>query len=244
MAHQIAGLPGIKTSRTATPRDVLMTDQGVVLRPSSLVIESGEARDPDNTGNVDVLRGGLILSRNDTGGAYVSTIIGLTGASISGTGTSLTLTTQAATELLRRYGTSGTAEFAIIGSTAGGSGDEDEVPTMEVLDHSAINTSSGVVTISAITNGFPSGSLIIAGEAVQNEANGQLTHTYVLIDRWGIKVTDEDGNSITTALAQPLESGMLNTARIINYPANIVMKRWLKSELADNHQGLAFSDDA
>ncbi len=244
MAHAITGLPGIKTTRTATPLDVLMSDIGAVFLPSNLQIGSGQSRDPDNTGNIDVLRAGLLLSLDEDNDFYAATILGVTSGGIASGGTTLNVTTQCATEINRRYGGSGTGEFAVVGSSNVFS-DETALPSMEKLTHSAVNTTTGAVTIDATINNYPANSLVIGGESVRNVANAELTQTFILVSpKWGLKVTDEDSNDIATALANPLVGGQVNIDRIINYPGSGLMRHWMKQELKDGKIGLVFSDDS
>lgn len=240
----ITGLPGIKTTSTATPRDIFLTHTGVEYLSKSLIIDGSESRDSGNTGNLDVLRAGLVVSKIESSGLYATTIIGTVGTAYTG-GTTLNMSAAAATELSRRYGATGTNEFAIVGQTDSGGSDEDAIALMQFVSHSAINTSTGDVTITDLVNDYGTESLIIAGAAVGMVANAQLTNTFILSDQYGIKVTAEDNTtSVDVALAQPLIAGQLNTAKIIDYPdTNGQLANWFKGELNDG-KDLKFSDDA
>lgn len=241
----IVGLPGIKTSRTYTPRDVLLTDIGAeYLAGSRKVIDASNSRDPDNTGNVDVLRPGLFMSKIESTGLYAPTIIDYIETAYGAGVTSFTLSAAAATELNRRYGGTGAEEFYVAGMSTNVFSDETALPSMEGITHTAIDTTTGVVTCSALQNEYPYGFLVIAGEAVRTPSLGQLTNTVILNDT--IKVTDVDGNNVDVAFPRFLIAGQINTARLINYPnlaPNATLANWLKIEVNDGND-YKFSDDS
>ena len=56
------GLPGVRTDRAAgPPRKVLITDTGAVYLPRGRTINGSKSRDPLNTGDLDVLRSGMLM---------------------------------------------------------------------------------------------------------------------------------------------------------------------------------------
>jgi len=107
------GLPGISSTRTATPRRVRATDLGVRHMPSSIVLDGTKSRDPGNTGDVQNLRAGLVLGRITSGGKFAPSILGVTGGATTNSTTSLTIAAGTSTELARRIGSTGT--FKIVG---------------------------------------------------------------------------------------------------------------------------------
>lgn len=242
MAHN--GLPGIGSARTADPRDIFYTHAGKTLMPSNRVIGSGLARDPGNTGNVDILRAGLLLTKDENGdGHYVATILGVLTAENTGGSTGLTVDSAVATEISRRYGATGTGDFAIVGYGSGALSDEGMIVLCEAVTHSAINTETGVITVSNLSNDYPVGSLLIAGEALRSASNCQLFSTVILCDSWGVKVTDDDSNNIAVPLTTFPVAGVIDVTKIVNYPSADSLAYWLKNELKDNCPGLTFSDD-
>jgi hypothetical protein len=243
----ITGLPGFQSARDHTPREVLLSDVGAIFLPSNKIIDGSECRDPDNTGSIDHCRKGLVLGLNATSGYYQSSIIGTVAtAYVSGVDTTtLKLNTQCATEISRRWA-SGTQNFYIVANQNDDNAQEEQPPPAELVTYSAVNTSTGFVTVTALDFSYPVGSLIIDKDCLHyvNYSLGlvQMTPQYILCDDY--KCTDEDGTSIDGYLARPLVSGMVNTASIINYPTEPKTQRWFKKQLRDGKIGLTFSDDA
>jgi len=238
----IVGLPGYKTTQTHTPRDVLLSDVGrEYLAGSTLVIDGSQSRDPGNTGNVDVLRPGLLMSKDESSGLYCPTIIDSISTAVAGGATSFTISAGGATEINRRYGGTGAEEFYVFGVVTDLYSDETPAIVAEGVAHSAVNTTSGAITCNALQNAYPYGFLVVAGEAVRGNPDlGQLTNTVILND--DVEVTDDDGNSVDVPFPRVLIAGQINTARIINYPSNVNLANWLKSELLDGHD-YKFSDE-
>jgi hypothetical protein len=112
-------IPGIYTSRTATARQVLLTVDSAVYLAGGKIIDGSQSRDPRNTGDVDVLRNGMILGKRTENDLFAPSIIGKMTASSSATETTLTVSTATGTELDRRIGAGGV--FKVVGPpTRGG----------------------------------------------------------------------------------------------------------------------------
>ena len=248
MAHT---LPGIGSTTTATPRSLFLTYDGVEYLRKNLIIDGTLSRDPDNTGDVDVLRAGIALTHNPTDNKYASTILGTVDSAYTGE-VSLTLTTQCATEVVRRIGSTGTEGFLIVGPDT--SIDDAQYETANVLaelvTYSAVNVSTGVVTVTALSNNYAVGSWIIGTQALRNSSNvindgtePLLYATLLLGEEYGIKVTDDNDASQDAAFAKPVIAGQVDTNRIVNYPTDRGMQLWLKRELRNDAIGLSFSDD-
>ena len=112
----ITGLPGVKTTRTATPRNLTITVDGRVLLPRGRIIDGAESRDPLNTGDLDVLRAGIVMGMITASGKYAPAIIGVLAGAYDKDGsdkTSMTVAAAVAVEIVRRIGTTGT--FKITG---------------------------------------------------------------------------------------------------------------------------------
>lgn len=136
----IAGRPGLQTKLTAGFR--LISPNGTLsLKEGAGVFNGAESRDPNNTGSTYVLRAGTILAKNS--GKYAPWAIGSTAGALTNSGTSITLAAAEAVELVRRVGASGT--FILTGPpTSGGT------TRQLTVTYSAVNTSTGVVTITAL----------------------------------------------------------------------------------------------
>lgn len=133
------GMPRVVAEKTAIHRSV---NYHLDYLPGGVVLNGTKTRDPSND-TIKALRGGLVLGKITATGKYANSFLGLTAGSLTNSGTSLTLTTTAATELVRRVGSTGT--FTLTGPpTAAGT-----VRSMTVT-YSAVNTGTGVVTITAL----------------------------------------------------------------------------------------------
>jgi len=234
-------LPGIGTTVTATARKVWLTDQGAFRLPGNYVIDGTNARDPDNTGETDVLRAGLVLAKDANDGNYRTAILGATTEAYADGETTLTVSTQCATELLRLYGATGTDEFVLVGFDNGYQDQADYA----YVSHSAINTDTGAITVSDLNVDFAAGSLIVPAEVwEQSTVDGtfHLNSAVMLRDDFGIKMTDKDNNDQDAPLAITV-SGMIDSSQIINYPSSSNLQGWLKAELRRNSLGFVFDDD-
>ena len=137
-----SALPGFATERTHTPRNFHF-DDGAHARhlPGGGIIDGSKSRDPLNTGNVDVLRPGLLLGKITSSGKFAPAILGVLGEAIDATETDIDITTATGTELVRRIGASGT--FKLTGPpTAAGT-----IRTLTAT-YSAVDSDS--VTITAL----------------------------------------------------------------------------------------------
>jgi hypothetical protein len=225
------GMPGVRSERTATPRRVLWHDQGRTVLPSGVVIDGSKSRDPGNTGDLDVLRAGLLLGKITTGGKYAPAVLGLTGVlhDTSVVTTTMTLPAAVVTEISRRIGASGT--FKVIGPpTAAGT-----VAT-ETVTYSAI-ASATTITITATSADFAAGSIIAP-------TDGSETPRGIVDDGYGVKVTDQDAASLDVPFSNLLVGGFVLAAQIVNYSSmDASVKTWLKAQLRANGLAWAFDDD-
>jgi hypothetical protein len=207
---------GFGSTRTHTTREVLAALDQALHLPGGKILDGSKSRDTANTGDVDVLRPGVLLGKISASGKYAPSILGtLSVAHTSDVATSMTLTAAAATELARRVGTSGT--FKLTGPpTAAGT-----VATATVT-YSAVDTTTGVVTISVVTTDFVAGSLV-------QPTDGSET-PLALLDGF-VKATDEDGASQDCRLPRLLIAGMIDADMIVHYPGDSSLKTWVKSQL-------------
>lgn len=189
------GRPGIGTAQVAQRRNV-SRNGALDFYPGGGVIEGTKARDPGNSAySTSALRPGLILGKITSGGFYANSIIGLTDGALTGTGTSLTVSAAAATELVRRVGATGT--FKLTGPpTAAGT-----VRTLTVT-YSAVNTTTGVITITALG---------VADVWTLTAPAGQDAGMYQLRVTTG-KGTSAEVSAVTAALAANANSATVDAA--------------------------------
>lgn len=143
MPTQFRGVPGTYVGQSATPRNIFTSYVKPTFAPTFYQIDGTASRDPDNTGSISLLRAGLLLGKETATGLYANSIIGLTNGNYTAGATTLTLTPQAATEVIRRIGATGS--FTLVGPPVSG----DTVQTYTVA-YSAGNGTSGAMTITAL----------------------------------------------------------------------------------------------
>ncbi len=230
--NYVGGVPGVRSERTASPRKVLVTTDGGIVFPAGRIIDGSKSRDPLNTGDVNVLRGALLMGKITSSSKYAPSVIGVLTQGYDKDGsssTTMTVSTATATEIVRRIGTSGTFKTTGPPSAAG-------TVVTETITFSAVNTATGAVTISTASNDF------IAGSFVQ-PTDGSETPLGLIGDGYGLKVTDADDNDIDVPLANLLVAGLVDASQIINYPSDTSLKGKIKTWLRTNGYAWSFDDD-
>jgi hypothetical protein len=173
----VIGIPGQRAPQIATPRAIFYSaDRGWL--PGGKYIDGSKSRDTNNgPTDVDRLQAGLLMGKVTSTGYYANwSIDQLTVAYTSGT--SMTIGTSGATELVRRVGSTGS--FVLTGVPAAGL-----TVRQTTVAYSAVNTSTGVITVTAPTG---------ASEVQQITFNGTgTTGNLVLV------VPKPDGTTVTTA---------------------------------------------
>lgn len=103
--------PGIGATRTAEVRAILLSDRGSQHIIGGGLVKGADSRDPGNTSYVHVLRAGLPMGKQTSGGLWAPSIYGLTTNAVGNADTSNTLAAGIITEIARRKGASGTVKF-------------------------------------------------------------------------------------------------------------------------------------
>ncbi|MBA4187583.1 MAG: hypothetical protein C0467_06145 [Planctomycetaceae bacterium] len=136
------GQPGIQSGSTVAYRQVFKQPESVLYFPGGGTIAAA-AQDYGN-GDPLTLRGGLLMGRVTSTKKWLPSLMGkMITAALTGSGTSITLSTAAALELVRRVGTSGT--FKLTGPPAANG-----TARTVTVTYSAVDTGTGVVTITAV----------------------------------------------------------------------------------------------
>ncbi|MEM7227250.1 MAG: hypothetical protein AAF432_00400 [Planctomycetota bacterium] len=222
--NPVVGTPGIKSGSEAVQRIVRKSDQGVRWANGYQIIDGANARDTGNTGDTDVLRAGMVMGKITSGGKYAPSFLGALAAlhDTAVVTTTMTVPAAVAAEIVRRIGSSGT--FKITGPpTAAGT-----VAT-ETVTFSAVNTSTGAITITATSADFVAGSFI-------QPTDGSETPKCLVDDGYGIQVTDHDNLDTDVEFPKPLIGGMLDSSQIIDWPSDTSLQAWLVGQL--NADGL------
>ena len=223
----IPGLPGVRAARSAAHRIVFKQGWMIGFLAGGKCISGGASRDPLNTGDVDVLRAGVLLGKissvvNSLGTVnfYAPSVLGVTTNAEAVGSTAIEAAAAVVTELVRRCGASGT--FKLTGPpTASGT------VNTETVTYSA--ASGTAITCTAITQAKVAGSLI-------QPTDGSEAPISLVPDGWGVVVTDVD-RSTNVDVEYPMLpiGGTLISANLVNWPADASTKAWIVGQL--NVQG-------
>lgn len=237
-------LPGVgSTTLDLTPRNlfVMATDEGDFL-PAGGLIDGYSTRDLGNSAvRTDEIRPGLILGKISTAGAAIltSATAGAYGAAFLGTvsngmgtaTTSATVTASVAAEIVRRSGSSGSLVLTGTGSVSG-------TVSQQTTAYSAVNTTTGVITITALGTAVKAGALI-------GVVDGSAAPVTFLTGPYPIRVTDINStNQITPLPRIPITFKPVDVTNIVLYPTwDSALASWLKTQLRVAVPGMSFSDD-
>jgi hypothetical protein len=179
------GLPRMGSTVTSTPRIVFRGGPVFEDYPGGKIISS-ISRDWGNTGDLDTLRPGLLMGKITSGGEYAPSVLGVTSGATAAGATTVSVSAAAAVEIERRVGATGT--LTIVGPPSANG-----VVAVETLTYSAVNTSTGDLTVTATANAYVAGSLV-------GPTDGSQDPVTVIPDGTGVKVFDVDNS---TAIDQP-----------------------------------------
>ncbi len=213
----VAGRPGFHSEITATHRVALRGGQFSQYYAGGKTIDGAKSRDSGNTGYITTLRSGLLMGRITSGGKYRPSVIGVVVTATVVGATTVNVSAAQAVEL-NRLGTTGT--FVIRGPAITGGPVDSETAT-----YSAVNTTTGDITVTALTKPY------LAGSFVQ-PADGADVPISVIPDGFGVKVVDADGVTSIDIDFDPVPvGGVLVTAMVPLYPTEPSLRRWLKDAM-------------
>lgn len=218
----VPGLPGMRTAKSAVHRICFFQGDWSSDLGGGKIINGAQSRDVTNTGDLDVLRPGTLMGKITASGKYAPSIIGaITGAYTSG-GTELTVSAAAAVELDRLVGQAGTGELVAIGPpTANGT------LAVTAFDHSAINTSTGVLTVTSLGVNKVAGTLIAVND-------GRYLPLTVIPDGYGVPVTDVDRQTSLDVPFAPFPiAGVILSANLLPvWPSDTSIQAWIFGSLS------------
>lgn len=221
--YPIIGGPGPRSPRRVAFRHVFKDGAGSYAGlPGGVRGHGAIARDPGNTGNVDTLRAGTLLGLANTGtysGYYGCSIIGVSTAAIIATATTINISAAQAVELVRRVGSTGT--IRLVGPpTANGT-----VATFTET-YSAVNTTTGDVTISAADAALVAGSFVCANDGTY------LPKMFIYEPSCGQKVTDNVAADSLFEIHQPPISGVIESTQLLPvWPTDTSLQAWIVAAL-------------
>jgi hypothetical protein len=224
----IGGVPRIGSRVNVTPRKVFLSGPEFYLA-GGRVLSGACSRDPGAT-DVTILRPGMLMGMissvvNSLGttGYFAPSILGVTTNAEAAGSTSIEAAAAVVTELARRCGSTGT--FTLVGPpTASG------VVNRETVTYSA--ASGTTITVTATTNAFVAGSLIMPTDGSENPMT-------IIPDGWGIKVTDplaSDASQDQDWADIPI-GGVIDASQVVNWPSDASLKAWLVGQLNTSGYG-------
>ena len=218
----VTGLPGMRTAQTATPRIIFRGGWPLSFHAGGAYISGTYSRDPTNTGDLDVLRPGLLMGRRTSGNLFAPSVMGVTTGAVAVAATSISAAAATITELVRRVGSSGT--FKLTGPPSANG-----VVITETITYSA--ASGTTITCTATVNAFVSGSFI-------QPTDGSETPLTLIPDEeggvfGGIKVTDTDNSTnLTVQFSAPPRSGDIISTQILPaWPTDTSLQAWIMARL-------------
>lgn len=215
--EQVYGTPGVRAPRTADYRRILRQGDYTFFAGGG-IIAATYTRDTGNSGDVDILRPGLLMGKRSSGGLWANSIIGVANGAVSAGATSITVAAAVVTELVRRVGASGT--FKLIGPAVANT-----APVVtETITYSA--ASGTTITCTATVNAFVTGSFLCP-------TDGSETMRSFLPDGFNTKVTDQDGTSTDTEWGQIPVAGVIDASQLINWPTDTALQAFIMSRLND-----------
>lgn len=211
---RIEGGPGYRSETLFSPRVVGRDAMWSYLAGGS-IIDAVKSRDVLNTAQPLLLRAGLLMGKVTASGKMANSFFGVTQGAYTSGGTSLTLTAAQAVELVRRQGATGT--FTTTGPpTAAGT------VAVTTTTYSAVNTSTGVVTVTSLGVDKVAGSFIGA-------VDGSQTPTTMICDGAGILVAS-DGSDTPWPLV-PVAGTVYPDKLLPSWPADASLKAWIRAAL-------------
>lgn len=223
---QVQGLPGARAAKTAVHRMVTRGGWIPDILPAGKHISGACSRDPGNTGDTARLRAGMLMGKiatvvNSLGavGDYAPSIIDVTANAQAPGDTSITLSAAGAAEVLRRCGSTGT--FLIYGPGAANG-----VIVHETVTYSAINVTTGVLTVTAIVSNYVAGSFVMP-------TDGSADMITFLPSGFPTPVTDFDGTSIVQEFPEVPIDCVIDSAQLLPvWPTDTSLQEYIVSRLS------------
>lgn len=219
MLQTQTGLPGTGASAWTTHRQALYQSiPGLSEFPLPVVIDGAKVYNQLNLPYYWLAYAGTLIGKETSTTLYAPSIIGQTTAAYTSGGTSVTVSAGTAASLNNRVGASGT--FQIQGPpTAAGTN------AKATVTYSAINLTTGVITVTNIGANYVSGSLIQPTDGSQNPL-------MLICDITGVKVSDwTNTNIINNYVVRAAVGGIVNTNMIPFWPSDTSIQAALQTQV-------------
>ena len=209
--------PGIEDGRSFSYRKIFRG--GTITEfPSGVVVDGSKCRDYGNTGDTDTLRAGNTMGKVTASGKYATSLFAVSTAAYTSGETAITISAAAAVELLRRNGASEDATLVVVGPPTA-AGTVAEISTTL----SAINTTTGVLTITDLAANVVAGAFVMI-------VDGSESPLGLIFKPAGLKVTDSDLDSIDVNDSLAI-GGIIDSSQIINWPSDTSLQAWVVGKL-------------
>lgn len=226
MSSQQLGQPGISSAKTFTPRRVFLAAEGKMYYPNKRLLKGSSCYDPGNTGDTRTLRPGTILGKITASGLYAPFAVGVLQNAYSSGAFLITVTAAQAVGIVGRIGTSGNLRYVGPPAALG------TVQTTGNIAFSAVNTTTGVITVSNI------GVNLVAGSFVCDTDGSYTPITFIDDDDFPLVVDPED--HVTTRDVEigrfPI-AGLVESAQLLvagsAWPADVMLRSWIYNRLND-----------
>lgn len=216
VAPFVPGIPGVRAAISAAQKIIFKGGKVPEFLPQGRLIDGSISRDPTNS-PVTNLMPGLLLGKVTATSLYAPSIMGVLTVAFS-TGTSMTVAAATAVELVRRVGTSGTFKLVGPASAAG-------ILQVVTVTYSAVNTTSGVITVTDPSAAFIIGSFVCPTDGSENILT-------FIPDGFGISAVDSDGTTnITNQFPLVPVGGVVISSALINWPSDGSLRIWIVSNL-------------
>jgi len=226
------GKPGVVGYYDSQPREVFYSGREFAqFWAPPVTIDGTNSSNPLNSPYTWLLWAGTPMGRVTATAKYANSILGLSSAAAASGATSITTDVNTAAEIVRRIGASGT--FKLTGPpTAGGT------VAVQVVTYSAVNTTTGVITCTALSAAAVTASLI-------QPTDGSETILTLLCETDGLQIVDQTHTNRVDVFCGTLLAGggTINTGMIVNYPSDSSLKAYMKSALRAMCPGVTFLDD-
>ncbi len=220
--NYIGGLPRVSSRVNVNPREIWLSGPTQFLA-GGRIISGACSRDPGNSDEIYTLRAGnlmgmitSVVNSLGTTGHFAPSIIGVTTNAEAAASTAIEASAAVVTEVARRFGTTGT--FTLVGPpTASG------VVNRETVTYSA--ASGTTLTVTAITNAFVAGSLIMPTDGSENPMT-------LVSDQWGVRVV-EPVNLTSQDQSWPNVpiNGVIDASQVVNWPADASTRNWIVGQM-------------
>ena len=214
----LGGFPRVDTERLALKRQISLGQPPLLYISKRVIIDGSKTRDPGNTGSIDSIRPGTLFGKITSSGYYAPSVLGVTQAAYTNGGLAITVTAAQAVEIARRIGTSGNLKYVGPPSAAG------TVAVTGSIAFSAIDTATGIITVSTLGANFIAGTLVCS-------TDGSHLPVFPLGEDGGIKVTDYSGASQNQDYNPPVD-GALQFGQLLPAVTDTSLIAWIKLQLA------------